>query len=318
MKKRLHTVNPIDQGHLAEVTKKMRRRGPPTIRVVDCGDHYFALEGSHRLEAARQLGLRVRLEVVPRQRLVNVRGEDIAVNWGDPPPIEATAEACVARLRGNGNGIYRILEDGKVERVREAKYSPAPGPFQGTADGRIVFRRPSDAEQADYVRQVRQDICDQQEREEKHRSFKAVAQVLHTMTKVLSQGGRTLKRDQRPYVGVPKPLARGKRGPAKRPIVDADGVTRGKTEFDVWQESLAESFRRLAKLPLISKLGTEGRQRVGERPKEHSKHAIRYVGPFQASSAPNGSKRAWIPWALSRSGWRAEGLSCRQTRLKNT
>lgn len=43
--------------HLEEVKAEMAVRGAPTIQVVDCGDYYMALEGSHRLAAAHALGL---------------------------------------------------------------------------------------------------------------------------------------------------------------------------------------------------------------------------------------------------------------------
>lgn len=42
---------------LEAVKAEMETLGAPTIRVVDCGDYYMALEGSHRLAAAHALGL---------------------------------------------------------------------------------------------------------------------------------------------------------------------------------------------------------------------------------------------------------------------
>jgi hypothetical protein len=42
---------------LEQVKAEMATLGAPTIRVVDCGDYYMALEGSHRLAAAAALGL---------------------------------------------------------------------------------------------------------------------------------------------------------------------------------------------------------------------------------------------------------------------
>lgn len=49
--------------HLAEVKAEMIVRGAPTIEVVDCGDYYMALEGSHRLAAAADLGLTPELTI---------------------------------------------------------------------------------------------------------------------------------------------------------------------------------------------------------------------------------------------------------------
>lgn len=52
---------------LAGVMAEMETLGAPTIRVVDCGDHYMALEGSHRLAAAHALGLEPILTVMDQE-----------------------------------------------------------------------------------------------------------------------------------------------------------------------------------------------------------------------------------------------------------
>jgi hypothetical protein len=57
-------VNEIDAGHLAEVTADMSVLGAPRIRVIDGGDIYYAIEGSHRTTAAANLGLAVEVEIV--------------------------------------------------------------------------------------------------------------------------------------------------------------------------------------------------------------------------------------------------------------
>ena len=44
-------------GHLGEVAAEMEKIGPPSIRVVNWRDEFFAVEGSHRLAAAHALGL---------------------------------------------------------------------------------------------------------------------------------------------------------------------------------------------------------------------------------------------------------------------
>lgn len=54
---------PYTTGHLADVTADMRTAGAPTIRVVEVGGVYYAIEGSHRLAAAEYLGLEPRLVV---------------------------------------------------------------------------------------------------------------------------------------------------------------------------------------------------------------------------------------------------------------
>jgi ParB-like nuclease domain. len=55
----------FDEKHLAEVIEEMKKLGAPTIKVVDMGDDDFqALEGSHRIRAAKELGLTPELEII--------------------------------------------------------------------------------------------------------------------------------------------------------------------------------------------------------------------------------------------------------------
>lgn len=48
-----------DAGHLAEVKAEMLTLGAPVIKAVwmECYDMYAALEGCHRIRAAKELGL---------------------------------------------------------------------------------------------------------------------------------------------------------------------------------------------------------------------------------------------------------------------
>ena len=69
------TPNRANRDHLAEVLKIVRRRGPPVIRAVPYPGnknkkHWLALEGSHRIAAAKKLGLCVIIKVMrPHQRI---------------------------------------------------------------------------------------------------------------------------------------------------------------------------------------------------------------------------------------------------------
>jgi len=54
----VYAIHAPHADHLATVKADMQRLGRPTLRVIDCGDHYMALEGSHRLPAAHELGIR--------------------------------------------------------------------------------------------------------------------------------------------------------------------------------------------------------------------------------------------------------------------
>lgn len=55
----IYTINPTDPDQLAAVMADMEALGAPTIRACWQGDHWCALEGSHRVAAARLLGLPV-------------------------------------------------------------------------------------------------------------------------------------------------------------------------------------------------------------------------------------------------------------------
>jgi hypothetical protein len=106
----------------------MRVIGAPTIRVVDCGDQYFAIEGTHRIEAARLLLLPVVLDVCQEHDLIAVKGLDIEVNWEDVPDGAITAKEVVGSLQAECNGEYMIDAEGKATIVRTAKYPPIPPP----------------------------------------------------------------------------------------------------------------------------------------------------------------------------------------------
>lgn len=53
----IRIIDVVNADRLAEVKQEMAVLGAPHIRVVDIGEEYFALEGSHRLTAARDLGI---------------------------------------------------------------------------------------------------------------------------------------------------------------------------------------------------------------------------------------------------------------------
>lgn len=59
-------INNPDPRHLTDVVAAMRKLGAPTIKAVwmECWDRWVALEGSHRLAAARTLGLEPQIEEI--------------------------------------------------------------------------------------------------------------------------------------------------------------------------------------------------------------------------------------------------------------
>lgn len=53
-----------DADHFELVKAEMQVLGAPTVKVIDCGEHYVALEGAHRLRAAAELDLIPVLDMV--------------------------------------------------------------------------------------------------------------------------------------------------------------------------------------------------------------------------------------------------------------
>lgn len=74
--------NHYDAGHLAEVIEEMRRVGAPTIKAVwmECFNHWAAIEGCHRIRAAKALGLVPEIEEVEySDELVEGMQDDVTV-----------------------------------------------------------------------------------------------------------------------------------------------------------------------------------------------------------------------------------------------
>lgn len=85
IRSRMRTVyakhEPYTTGHLADVVAEMRDRGAPTIRVVQRGPIFYALEGSHRLAAAHYLGLEPKIVVE-----IEEAGETLDAFWDRVAP----------------------------------------------------------------------------------------------------------------------------------------------------------------------------------------------------------------------------------------
>lgn len=68
----IYAIHRPDAGRLETVKAEMIELGAPTIRVVFDGDKYIALEGSHRLAAAHQLGIMPMLEVLEQDEEIDI------------------------------------------------------------------------------------------------------------------------------------------------------------------------------------------------------------------------------------------------------
>jgi hypothetical protein len=54
----------FDAAKLGTVKAEMRALGAPVIKAVNCGEFFVALEGSHRIRAAKELGFELFIEEV--------------------------------------------------------------------------------------------------------------------------------------------------------------------------------------------------------------------------------------------------------------
>lgn len=95
---------------LAKVIEEMRTRGVPTIEAVDCGDHYVALEGSHRLAAAQALGITPMLIVRAQDEMLDVSGYDWyeGANWAVGEQTQYTAGEVAGELRSTQSPDYQF------------------------------------------------------------------------------------------------------------------------------------------------------------------------------------------------------------------
>lgn len=79
----IYAIHAPEAAKLASVIEEMRTLGAPKLRVVACGDYYMALEGSHRLAAAAELGLVPELVVYEQDDEIDVTAHDWydSANW---------------------------------------------------------------------------------------------------------------------------------------------------------------------------------------------------------------------------------------------
>lgn len=74
--------NHYDEAHLTAVIEEMKTLGAPTVKAVwmECYGHFAALEGCHRIRAAKALGLVPEIEEVEySDELVEGMQDDVTV-----------------------------------------------------------------------------------------------------------------------------------------------------------------------------------------------------------------------------------------------
>ncbi|MDA8120233.1 MAG: hypothetical protein M0Z85_09410 [Gammaproteobacteria bacterium] len=108
---RVYSIHQPRAAHLAAVTRLMRGMGAPLIRVVDCIDFWAAIEGTHRLRAACDLGVAPQFLVHEPNELITVANMDIADMFPDGTvrlPAREVAQYCVCA----GGSAYEIAANG--------------------------------------------------------------------------------------------------------------------------------------------------------------------------------------------------------------
>lgn len=81
----IYAIHAPNAEKLAAVKAEMETLGTPTIRVINCTDYYMALEGSHRIAAAHELGIEPVWHVIEQDEDMDISGFDWfdATNWAD-------------------------------------------------------------------------------------------------------------------------------------------------------------------------------------------------------------------------------------------
>ncbi len=83
---RLHAIHLAYDERKLDAMKAVRLKRLPPVRVVDCGDHYMAIEGSHRLSAAADLCIAPTLIVLAEDDLVDHRQPESHTDAGRCQP----------------------------------------------------------------------------------------------------------------------------------------------------------------------------------------------------------------------------------------
>lgn len=79
--------NHYNEQHLDQVKDEMKKRGEPIIRAIWSEIHgeWMAVEGSHRIRAAHELGMGVNIEDISNQEnaIIQIDGENVNVSVAD-------------------------------------------------------------------------------------------------------------------------------------------------------------------------------------------------------------------------------------------
>ena len=79
----VYAIHAPEDDKLAAVVSEMKKLGAPSIKVINCGDYYMAVEGSHRLAAAAALEINPVFDVIEQGEEISIKDFDWfeAQNW---------------------------------------------------------------------------------------------------------------------------------------------------------------------------------------------------------------------------------------------
>ncbi len=110
------TINRYDEQHLLAVMEHAAKVGSVTVNVWYDGETAFALEGSHRIEAAKRLGLPLILNRMEWDAVVSTDCDD-ADHEDGMITVEKLFEYGYDNLTQHSGNVYRFDDFASVEVV---------------------------------------------------------------------------------------------------------------------------------------------------------------------------------------------------------
>ena len=90
-----HKIKKENNTHLLKIIEIIKEKGTPTIKVVDCGEYYQAIEGCHRLAGCDFLG------IIPEIEIYNYDdNKKVKIQIGNENKKMTVAEACDLANKG--------------------------------------------------------------------------------------------------------------------------------------------------------------------------------------------------------------------------
>ena len=109
----LYGLHDVSENHLDTVIAQMQTIGSPTIRAINCGDYYKAVEGTHRLAAAAILGLAVNIVLIEQDDVISASNLDLQ----DLEDRDYTGAELFDEVYSSNCPIYKIADDNTIVEI---------------------------------------------------------------------------------------------------------------------------------------------------------------------------------------------------------